>query len=245
MSNGRPSSPSPFGKTPAPTPLSGVDVARVAIGSLIVFLFIAVFLGQMFGPIQAKRFTIHLYQIAEHAARAFAILAVIYADLIRRRGMSWEDIGFRVSSLIWMQRGLVFGIGFIPVAYLIGYATTTLLGRPPGLPPVSLSLPSAITLFLYVGILVPLAEEALFRGILFSWLRTRFPFYAAAAISAGIFSVAHFSEHALLPIFIAGMMLAYLTERSGSIWPAIIMHQTYNSLILIVGYWATVLKATP
>ncbi|MEW5957318.1 MAG: CPBP family intramembrane glutamic endopeptidase [Chloroflexota bacterium] len=40
----------------------------------------------------------------------------------------------------------------------------------------------------------------------------------------------------MLPIFMLGLIFAYLYQVSGSIWPAILMHILTNTLALSVAY---------
>jgi membrane protease YdiL (CAAX protease family) len=55
-------------------------------------------------------------------------------------------------------------------------------------------------------------------------------------LSAGLFALAHILPTSILPIFILGVIFAYLYQISGSIWPAIIMHMLTNILALSVAY---------
>src|SRR3546814_5461021 len=72
-----------------------------------------------------------------------------------------------------------------------------------------------------VGVLVPFIEEIIFRGLLFGWLRKHLPFVAAAPAAALLFAVAH-QVWVLVPVLaFMGLVLAAVTERSGSLWPAI------------------------
>jgi membrane protease YdiL (CAAX protease family) len=44
---------------------------------------------------------------------------------------------------------------------------------------------------------------------------------------------------AIIPIFVLGLIFAYLYHRSGSVWPAILMHVLTNALGLIAAYTMT------
>jgi membrane protease YdiL (CAAX protease family) len=95
-------------------------------------------------------------------------------------------------------------------------------------------------LLLVGGIVVaPVVEELFFRGFVFSGLRERYGWSKAGLISAGLFALIHLQPLAVIPIFILGMIFAYLYHRSGSIWPAVIMHVLTNGLGLGAAYLAS------
>lgn len=93
--------------------------------------------------------------------------------------------------------------------------------------------------FLSLVVLPPLVEEAVFRGFVFSGLRTKLPFFAAAFLSAALFGLAHFQLNVAIDTAALGLVLAWLYERTGSLWPAIILHAIKNltafALIFVFG----------
>lgn len=82
-------------------------------------------------------------------------------------------------------------------------------------------------LVLTLGVVVPLAEEALFRGLIFGLLRRRWGFMAGALGSAVMFGLAHGPVHAL-PTAALGFYLAYQAERDGSLAGAMALHALNN-----------------
>lgn len=93
-------------------------------------------------------------------------------------------------------------------------------------------------LLLVGGILVaPVVEELFFRGFVFAGLRERYGWRKAGLISAGLFAVLHFQPLMVVPILLLGMIFAYLYHRSGSIWPAVIMHVLTNAVGLGAAYF--------
>lgn len=86
----------------------------------------------------------------------------------------------------------------------------------------------------------PVAEEVFFRGFLFGALRRRFPFWAAAVISAAVFGAFHVIP-LLIPLMVfVGIGLAYVYERRGSLLASIAAHSAFN----MVGYTLIVLAIT-
>ncbi|MFT5430586.1 MAG: membrane protease YdiL (CAAX protease family) [Myxococcota bacterium] len=85
----------------------------------------------------------------------------------------------------------------------------------------------------------PIFEEAIFRGVLYRHLRTRIGIPWAVVVTSLCFSIMHPSLTTLIPLFALGCILALVTERSGSVLPAMLMHALWNGaqlLLTIVRY---------
>jgi membrane protease YdiL (CAAX protease family) len=87
--------------------------------------------------------------------------------------------------------------------------------------------------FLIVGV-APVTEELFFRGFMFAGLRRRLPFIAAAAISAGVWGLFHYTGSGtwgvVIQLAVFGVVLSWLYERTGSIWPTIGVHALNNAI---------------
>lgn len=94
---------------------------------------------------------------------------------------------------------------------------------------------SFIIQLVVLGILTPVLEELLFRGIIFKRLKTYYEVTIAAYIASIIFGIAHFNLIQGLYAFILGIVLAYLYEKSGNIVTAIIMHSAANITAVLMG----------
>jgi membrane protease YdiL (CAAX protease family) len=88
-------------------------------------------------------------------------------------------------------------------------------------------------LLVLIAGLVPFAEELFFRGMIYPLLRRRMRAALAIPFNAAIFAVAHVIPILLPGLFVVGLFLAYLRERSHSIWPSVFYHTLQNSLALI------------
>jgi membrane protease YdiL (CAAX protease family) len=93
-----------------------------------------------------------------------------------------------------------------------------------------------------VGLLVigiaPITEEIFFRGFMFAGLRRRLPFVAAAAFSAGVWGLFHYTGPdtwgVVLQLAAFGVILSWLYERTGSLWPPIAVHALNNALAFAI-----------
>jgi membrane protease YdiL (CAAX protease family) len=82
--------------------------------------------------------------------------------------------------------------------------------------------------------LAPLAEELLYRGVLFQSFRNRLGVLPAAILSSAIFSVLHiYDGYGLASVGVFGFSCALLYAATGSIGAAIALHMLYNTAIKI------------
>lgn len=78
-------------------------------------------------------------------------------------------------------------------------------------------------------VLPPLVEEAGFRGLGLTYLeRAGVPFVVANIVQALAFGIFHMNLTQGIYTFVLGLALGYVTHRSGSIAPAMLMHLVYN-----------------
>jgi membrane protease YdiL (CAAX protease family) len=92
----------------------------------------------------------------------------------------------------------------------------------------------AIAAGFLIIVAAPLSEEIFFRGFLFGGIRGKAPFAVAAIVSASIWGLFHYtgpdSWGVCLQLAVFGVILAWLYERTGSIWPTIALHVFNNAL---------------
>jgi len=84
------------------------------------------------------------------------------------------------------------------------------------------------------GILAPLVEETLFRGVIFGSLQAYFGKWTSAVLSAAVFSALHFQAYGFFPRFVLGMVLAYLYIKYKSLYPAIALHALNNIIATVI-----------
>ena len=83
-------------------------------------------------------------------------------------------------------------------------------------------------------IAAPLCEEIVFRGYFYAAAKRFAGPWAAGVSSALVFAAAHGSLAALLPLFVFGCVLAFLYERTGSLWASIAVHFCFNGATVLV-----------
>jgi membrane protease YdiL (CAAX protease family) len=87
---------------------------------------------------------------------------------------------------------------------------------------------------IFFGIVVaPIIEEIMFRGFLQPVLKNSFGGRYAIAVTASLFAAVHMDMFAFLQIFILGMLLGYLYEKTQTLIASIVVHILHNSLTLV------------
>jgi membrane protease YdiL (CAAX protease family) len=102
--------------------------------------------------------------------------------------------------------------------------------------------PTLLALLVVLATLIaPIAEEVLFRGTVFRYLRTRWPHWLALLVPGLVFAALHVNWRTLdglgsfLPLITLATILALAYERTGRIGTAIVAHAFFNlhSVILL------------
>lgn len=96
--------------------------------------------------------------------------------------------------------------------------------------------PSIEMQLLCLGILTPVAEELVFRGLMYRRMREDTGFVAAMVYTAVVFGVFHGNVVQMLYGFIMGLMLAYVYEKYGSVAAPIMAHITVNIVSVLATY---------
>ena len=133
------------------------------------------------------------------------------------------------------------------VALVLSFASTFLysiimgwLGFEELLPPESYTEivfagPAVVLTFMALALWTPFTEEIFFRGFVFTGLIHRRGAAGAIVSSAVIFSAFHLTAGpgVLIPIFITGLLLAWLYHHTGSLWTSIAAHSGQNGAALL------------
>ena len=94
------------------------------------------------------------------------------------------------------------------------------------------------------AILIPILEEVVFRGYLFSRLGKAMPAVVAAVISSVVFGLCHGGLVWAIWAGITGLIICVARVKSGSIIPGIVFHIIMNTYGMVVSYFPVLEKLT-
>lgn len=92
-----------------------------------------------------------------------------------------------------------------------------------------------LNLFL-LAVLPAIAEELIFRGVVFNGLRRNISDWGAILISASLFTLMHGSLEQFIYPFMLGIIFAWLVLRTGSVLSSIIVHLCNNILAVTLNF---------
>lgn len=133
--------------------------------------------------------------------------------------------------------GVLFALGgFAALAVNVLFALTGFTGSSDAYEQVAekqFALPLWAGLILY-GIISPVAEEIVFRGIVFNRLRRQYTRGIAIIGSALIFGIYHGNAVQAVYGFVLGLLIALLYEKYASFLVPVILHSTANIFVYVV-----------
>jgi len=171
-------------------------------------------------------------------ALVYFTVIFIFLRFIRR---PFADLGFVKPLQRYVVLGFLIGVLLFVGIGLLGNVLTKLFGTPA---PQSFAVAvkganytwEFILLTVLGGVIAPIKEELLFRGLIYPPLRRALGRGKGILLTGVFFATLHLEVIRFLPLFIGGVVLTWLYERSSSIWPAIVAHGTWN-ILMAVALW--------
>jgi membrane protease YdiL (CAAX protease family) len=220
---------------------------------LLVMIFTGVCLGslllQVFGERVMQQWRIDrsfmLHLVAFLSLQGLSLIWMQF--FLTAHQVSWaEAFGFMRAPGRSVSIGLITIIVALPVA-LLGLGTlVNLLMKLFGIDPQpqmtvelvqNTSSPAQLWVLGFAAVvLAPIAEEVLFRGVLFTALRQRGHTTAAWLGTSLLFGAIHMNFAALLPLMFLALVFAWLYVRTGNLLASITAHCVFNGL----NFWALV-----
>ncbi|BDZ48874.1 hypothetical protein GCM10025867_11150 [Frondihabitans sucicola] len=163
------------------------------------------------------------------------IVAFLAALSLRVRAL--RPFGVRRTRWRWVFIGIGGGVVVWIVARLLVAGYTVIFGVPENVQATYNTAAQGgvlalILSTLFLGVLTPIGEEVLFRGVLATVL-LRWGWVPGVLGSAVVFMFFHGLNGfniAYLTAIVEGIVAAELYRRSGSIWPGVIVHVTNNAI---------------
>jgi membrane protease YdiL (CAAX protease family) len=208
------------------------NLRRLVWWSLLVAFLIAVEYASRFSGGAPDRNVLYRYSTAVGSAVVYLVLLVIVVLiaggerelLALRRPQSWpRALGLAVLLLVGV---------YVAIAVIDPFLHA---GREQGLTPTGWQPSHAgayAANFAVVAVVAPIVEELTFRGLGFSLLE-RFGAWPAILAVGTTFALAHGLLQAFPELLIFGCALAWLRWQTGSVYPGMLLHETFNSISLV------------
>ena len=142
---------------------------------------------------------------------------------------------FEPSALGWMFAMLgTYYVGAIAFSALVVQPDQEDIGKELGV--CSPGIGIAIFAVMAIVVLAPVAEEIFFRGFFFAGLRQRWSLWPSALLSGAIFGLVHAptGPTAAIPLAGLGVGLAWLYNKTGSLYPCMLAHFLNNAIAISV-----------
>jgi membrane protease YdiL (CAAX protease family) len=173
----------------------------------------------------------------------------LIAPFLRQHQLNWrEAFGFRDPR--WkhaLRLALIIGLLVLPLAWLLQQASIVMLekiGRSPEDQIAVQLLVGANSRWLrvYLGVfavaIAPVAEEFIFRGMLFPFIKQLgFPKLAWFGVSF-LFALIHLNAATFAPLFVLALVLTWLYEKTDNLIAPIAAHALFNAANLILLFLA-------
>jgi len=164
-------------------------------------------------------------------------LCTYFVFKIRQSRVAFKTMLGRFQAVRFRQ---VLGITVVDLLFAFTAAWLTLYGisfLAPGYVAETLNrqsytdVPTFLLWSFSVVVIAPLLEEFIFRGLILHKLALKWGLVPGVLVSSLLFSLIHF-RFDLGPLFLAGLLFAFLYLRSGSLWSSICCHALYNFCVV-------------
>lgn len=171
-----------------------------------------------------------------------ALLAIVLFFASRHGGGVWAQLGLRRFPVWVVVLMPPFALFLQVVTGIISELLSPLLGGMKNPQGCDISQAFGAVPFLAVisiAVIAPVVEEITFRGFIYGGLRRRWGVTASVLVSSLVFALAHtFSVGGSIlllgpSLFIAGLALALVYERSRSLIPGMVLHASFNLIAVI------------
>lgn len=209
--------------------LSWRDLSIVILGIVIIYVVLGML--TLWLSVRWKDEQTLIYANGFATQVSFILLVWVLKTV---RHWTWADFGWR-SVAIRPLLGRIVRLYLL--AWLVNIAYAIVVYRYGVTLPKTdvytklLSHVTGVTLLLNVvlaGVMAPMIEETLFRGIIFGSLQSYFGKWTAAVLSAALFSGLHFQAIGFIPRFVLGIILAHLYSENHSLYPSMAFHSLNN-----------------
>lgn len=174
-----------------------------------------------------------------YGIQVILMLGTVWFFALHRRKARIRDLGLKYYSIgktVWYT--FISLIAIFIISFIYVFVMSSVLGIEAPASKIEIlirnrSLSNTI-LLIVVAFIGPVVEEVFFRGFLYSAFRKSWGVLPALFLSSVLFSVVHLQVYSFFPLFLIGWLLAYLFEKTRSLFPAIFLHAVYNLILILI-----------
>ncbi|MBV6393685.1 MAG: hypothetical protein KPEEDBHJ_02927 [Anaerolineales bacterium] len=154
------------------------------------------------------------------------------AVILAYRKASWVELGLRRFD----RNALSLGCGLLVAVYILVILNNLVMvalkivTQADAIMELLDEIQSPLLFAFVTAFVAPVTEELFFRGFLFQGLRAKYGWVNALMFSSIIFALFHGQIATLIPTFLLGALFSYMVQRSGSIFPSMVLHFVVNSM---------------
>ncbi|MBI4971997.1 MAG: CPBP family intramembrane metalloprotease [Candidatus Omnitrophica bacterium] len=224
------------------------EIIKSVIYVISAGVILSVVLGVVQGALFQKEKTHENVLLIVHTVLVdiFILWFMIYS-VTHTFGERLSALGFRFKKWgqdLWL--GILGYTAILPIVLIVMGTLVVLAGlihyEPAPHPLVELFVeedyknPALIYFSIFLACTIgPIIEEIFFRGWCYPAFKKQWGQKWAMVISSAFFAAIHNSLFAFLPIFVLGLIFAYVYEKRGSLIPSIVMHIAHNTIF--IGYF--------
>lgn len=217
------------------------------LAAVAVMLWKGVFVGgginieEMIGTVPDQFVTVFVAEV---------LMVIVIGMYLRAKNATFATLGlgrFRWNYIVYAVVGFIsYIVVYLTLASMLGVFSDQLNSDKKQ--ELGFDAPTAaleyILIFISLVVLPPIAEEILMRGFMYTGLRTKMTFLPAAVITSIIFAAGHLQYGngtpllwvAAIDTFILSMVMCFVREKTGSVWPTIMIHALKNGLAFTLLY---------
>jgi membrane protease YdiL (CAAX protease family) len=221
---------------------------RWGLGDVLAGLVVAIVTSSVVGAIalgatgddDLDELPMWLYSVVQAAQYVGFVGVPVLATRLKGNGVV-RDLGVRMTRRD-VPLGLALGVGLqLLVVPLVSYPWVWILGRDANeLDDRARELTDrahgfglfVLSLVLVVG--APFAEELFFRGLTLRSFERRMGVWLGLVVTAALFAATHLDLLSLPALFVFGLVVGYLVQRTGRLGPAWWTHVGFNATTVVV-----------
>lgn len=170
---------------------------------------------------------------------AVLLTTSIYFIALRPQKLSWREIGIKPFAAkdwkIIVLYSVFVIVGSAVIMVLTSFVGNTVENSKTEAVQQNITFLTVLIAFISAAVISPLYEEFFYRGFIYRWLRTRIGLKGALLISSFIFMIVHIPTYNVMPVnFFSGVLFALAYERTGSIWPSVLIHGLTNGVYVLL-----------